>query len=228
MARSPDGPALIFDVDGVIIDSRELHHATWEEYVHRFGRRLPKDFQRKLFGKHNREIVRELFGPHLTMEEIDRHGAAKEALYRERARPLVKRLLVPGVEEFIARHAGLPMAVASNAERANVDFVLELSGLRRFIRVALDPGQVRRPKPDPEIYLLAAERLGVAPADCVIFEDSYSGVAAARAAGARVVGVQTTHAELPGVDLLIPDFRAPELEAWLGTQRSGYTGNRSL
>jgi HAD superfamily hydrolase (TIGR01509 family) len=191
MAPSPDALALIFDVDGVIIDSRELHHATWEEYVHRFGRRLPKDFQRKLFGKHNREIVRELFGPRLTLEEIDRHGAAKEALYRERARPLVKRLLVPGVEEFITRHAGLP-------------------------------------KPDPEIYLLAAERLGVAPADCVIFEDSYSGVAAARAAGARVVGVQTTHAELPGVDLLIPDFRAPELEAWLGTQRSGYTGNRSL
>jgi HAD superfamily hydrolase (TIGR01509 family) len=217
--------ALIFDVDGVIIDSRELHHAVWKEYVRRFGRVLPDDFQEKLFGKHNREIVRELFGPHLTLEELDRHGAAKEALYRERARPQVKRLLVPGIEEFMARHADLPMAVASNAERANVEFVLEHSGLGRFIRVALDPGQVRRPKPDPEIYLLAAQRLGAVPAGCVIFEDSYSGVAAARAAGARVVGVQTTHAELPGVDLLIPNFRAPELEAWLEGAGCGYTEN---
>lgn len=221
MASSAALLAFIFDVDGVLIDSRKLHQAAWEEYVEHFGRRLPGDFQQKLFGKHNREIVRELFGPQLTLEELDRHGAAKEALYRERARPWVKSLLVPGIEQFMARHAAVPMAVASNAERANVEFVLEHTGLGRFIRVALDPGQVRRPKPDPEIYLLAARRLGVAPAECVIFEDSHSGVTAARAAGARVVGVQTTHEELPGADLLIPDFRAPELEVWLAAQRSG-------
>lgn len=220
--------ALIFDVDGVLIDSNVLHTATWSEYLRRFGRELPEGFGKNIFGRHNRDIVRDLFGPGLTLEEIDHHGAAKEALYRERMKPVLQQHLVPGVAEFIARHADWPMAVASNAEAANVRLVLEHSGLSGFFRAALDGGQVLRPKPDPEIYQRAAELLGVAPAECVIFEDSYSGVAAARAAGARIVGVQTTHHELPGADLLIPDFRAPELGPWLEAQSSGYTGSRSL
>jgi len=220
--------ALIFDVDGVLIDSNVMHTATWSEYLRRYGRVLPEGFSKKIFGRHNREIVRDLFGPELALDEIDHHGAAKEALYRERMKPLLRRHLVPGVAEFIARHADWPMAVASNAEAANVHLVLEHSGLLSFFRAALDGGQVHRPKPDPEIYLRAAELLGVAPSECVIFEDSYSGVAAARAAGARIVGVQTTHQELPGADLLVPDFRAPELEPWLESQSSGYTGSSSL
>ena len=230
MARWPDSLALVFDVDGVIVDSNVLHTETWDQYVRRYGRTLPEGFGRNIFGRHNRDIVRDLFGPGLTPEEIDRHGAAKEALYRERMKPLLKEHLVPGVVEFIERHAGWPLAVASNAEAANVNLVLEHSGLRRFFRAALDASQVSRPKPDPEIYLRAAELLGVTPADCVIFEDSFSGVAAAHAAGARIVGLQTTHLDLPGADLLIRDFLAPELDAWLEAQRSGpgtgYTGKR--
>lgn len=226
MASSPEPLAFIFDVDGVIIDSRALHTATWDEYVRRFGRRLPEGFSLRLFGRHNRDIVRELFDPGLSLEEIDRHGAAKEALYRERLKPVLLEHLVPGVGEFIAAQAGRPMAVASNAERANVEAVLVPAGLRRFFRVVLDGSQVARPKPEPEIYLRAAERLGVAPSACVVFEDSYSGVEAARAAGARIVGVQTTHQHLPGADLLIRNFQAPELRLWLASQGSGYTGNR--
>lgn len=226
MVQLPHPLAFIFDVDGVIIDSRALHTATWDEYVRRFGRTLPEGFGSTIFGRHNRDIVRELFGPGLSLEEIDGHGAAKEAFYRERLKPVLMEHLVPGVAEFLRGQAGRPMAVASNAEWANVEAVLIPSGLLRFFRVVLDGSQVARPKPDPEIYLRAAELLGVAPYDCVVFEDSYSGVEAARAAGARIVGVQTTHERLPGANLLIRDFRAPELGLWLTAQESGYTRNK--
>jgi len=218
--------AFIFDVDGVIIDSKALHTATWEEYVRRFARTLPAGFGSQLFGRHNRDIVRDLFGPGLSLEEIDYHGAAKEALYRERLKPVLLQHLVPGVVEFLRGQAGRPMAVASNAERANVEAVLGPSGLGGLFRVVLGANEVARPKPHPEIYLRAAELLGVAPSACVVFEDSYAGVEAARAAGARIVGLQTTHERLPGADLLIQDFRAPELGLWLAAQESGYTGNQ--
>ncbi len=220
MTRRPDHPALIFDLDGVIIDSNAVHTETWREYLRRFGRELPEDFSSKNFGRHNRDIVRDLFGPELSAAEIEQHGAAKEALYRERVRPVLQERLVPGVAEFIEGHARWPLGVASNAERANVEFVLEHAGLRRYFRAVVDGHQVRHPKPDPEIYLRAAELLGAAPADCIIFEDSFSGVEAGRAAGARIVGVQTTHASLPGADLLIRDFRAPQLARWLKAQRA--------
>jgi len=220
MARWRNALALVFDVDGVIIDSNTLHTETWGEYLRRFGRELPEGFALRIFGRHNREIVRDLLGPGLSDAAIEHHGADKEALYRERARPVLRQRLVAGVAEFIERHAGWPMAVASNAEPANVAFVLEHAGLRQFFRAVLDGSQVRRPKPDPEIYLRTAQMLGVAPAQCVVFEDSHSGVAAARAAGARIVGVQTTHAELPGADLLIRDFLAPELEALIPELRN--------
>ncbi len=78
--------------------------------------------------------------------------------------------------------------------------------------------QVKKPKPDPEVYLRVAGELETEPRNCVVFEDSYSGVQAARAAGARVVGIRTTHGEIPDVDLSVDDFLSPELEAWLERQ----------
>jgi beta-phosphoglucomutase-like phosphatase (HAD superfamily) len=106
-------------------------------------------------------------------------------------------------------------AVATNAEPANVDFVLDRANLRHHFRAAIDGHQVTHPKPHPEIYLKAAQALGVPPANCVIFEDSMTGVQAGLAAGIRVVGITTTHHELPGVSLLIPNFLHPSLETWL-------------
>jgi HAD superfamily hydrolase (TIGR01509 family) len=129
--------------------------------------------------------------------------------------------LVPGVREFLQRHAGQPVGLATNAEPANVDFILDRGGLRAYFRVVVDGHQVQHPKPHPEIYLRAAGLLSVAPRNCIVFEDSFSGVEAARAAGARIVGVRTTHRELPGADLVIDDFRDPQLgqlEAWLRAQ----------
>lgn len=214
----PEIPALIFDLDGVIVHSNPLHLIAWAEYCRTQGMEASEASQRAMYGKRNDQIVRDLFGDHLTEAEVFAHGAAKEQLYREmlsRFDDLPGQTLVPGIQEFLARHQDAPCALATNAEPENVRFVLAECSLRPFFRVTVDGHQVKYPKPHPEIYLRAAELLGARPESCVVFEDSYAGVQAGLAAGMPVVGLTTTHPDLPGAALLIADFNDPELEVWL-------------
>ena len=215
------GMAMALDMDGVIVDSNPLHVAAWIEYNRRFGIETGKAVMERMYGRRNDEIVGDFFGPGLSAEEIAAHGAAKEKLYREMLEPKLEETLVPGVREFLRRHAAGPVALATNAEPTNVDFILDRSGLRAYFRAVVDGHQVRHAKPHPEIYLRAAQLLSVAPGNCIVFEDSFSGVAAAWAAGARIVGLRTTHLELPGAELSIDDFRSPQLAAWLRAQVPG-------
>jgi beta-phosphoglucomutase len=210
--------AMIFDMDGVIVDSNPLHTQAWRAYNLRFGIDAGEALAERMYGRRNDQIVPEFFGPGLSAAEIAAHGAAKEALYREMLEPVLSEALVPGVRELLERHNGEPLGLATNAEPANVDFILNKAGLRRYFRAIVDGDQVQHAKPHPEIYLRAAELLEVQPGNCIVFEDSFSGVEAARAAGARVVGIRTTHHELPGVNLAIDHFLSPELEPWLGAQ----------
>ena len=212
------GMAMILDMDGVIIDSNPLHVEAWKIYNLRFGLDVGTAVEDRMYGRRNDEIVREFFGERLSPEKVAAHGAAKEQLYRELASPGLAEAMVPGVREFLERHVGMPVGLATNAEPANVDFVVDGGGLRPYFRIVIDGHQVRDPKPHPEIYLLAARLLSVEPRNCVVFEDSCSGIQAARAAGARVVGVKTTHSELPDTDLAIDDFLSPELPPWLRAQ----------
>jgi beta-phosphoglucomutase len=207
--------ALILDMDGVIVDSNRWHRLSWAEYNRRHGFETDESMQQRMYGKRNDDIVRDFFGAHLSDAEVHEHGAAKERLYREMIRPALNESLVPGVREFLVRHRGEPIGMATNAEPENVGFLVEEAGLRPYFRVLVDGHQVTNPKPHPDIYLRAAELLVVTPGDCVVFEDSLPGIEAARAAGMAVVGLTTTHPVLPGVDLEIRDFTAPDLELWL-------------
>lgn len=207
--------ALILDMDGVIIDSNPVHREVWTLYNRRFGIETDEAMQQRMYGRRNDEIVRDFFGEHLTAEEIRTHGAAKEQLYRETIGPMVNEALVPGVREFLERHRTAPLGLASNAEPANVEFLLDAAGLRPYFRAVVDGHQVANPKPHPDIYLRAASLLGTDPRQCLVFEDSEAGITAARAAGMAVVGVRTTHRDLAGVDLAIDDFNSPALEPWL-------------
>jgi beta-phosphoglucomutase len=215
------GMAMVLDMDGVILNSNPLHTKAWTLYNRRHGIDAGETLAERMYGMRNDEIVRDFFGPHLSAAEIAAHGAAKERLYRELLEPEFEESLVPGVRDLLARHAGQPVGLATNAEPANVDFVLDKGGLRAYFRVIIDGHQVRYPKPDPEIYLLAARLLSVEPRNCIVFEDSFSGIQAARAAGTRIVGLRTTHPELPGADLAIDDFLSPALEPWLRAQTPG-------
>jgi beta-phosphoglucomutase family hydrolase len=214
------GLGLVFDLDGVIVDSNPVHEVSWREYLRCQGVQAPEGFEQRMYGRRNDDIVRDLFGADIGPAEIVRHGTAKEALYREMMRPVLREHLVPGVASFLERHRDVPMAVATNGERANADLVLESGGLRRYFRFVVDGGMVSRPKPDPEIYLRTAELLGLPPADCIVFEDSLAGVEAARAAGTRVVALTTTHDSFAGTALSIRDFLDAELELWLSSQKA--------
>jgi beta-phosphoglucomutase len=217
------GMALIFDMDGVILDSNPTHREAWRAYNLRFGIATDEAMQERMYGRRNDEIVRDFFGAGLSESEVIALGAGKEKLYREMMGSRLAESLVPGVTEILQDRNGTPVGLATNAETANVDFVLDNvyigeTPLRRCFTAVVDGQQVTRPKPYPDIYLRAAALLGADPRNCVVFEDSNTGVEAARAAGARVVGLRTTHKEFKNIDLTVDDFRSPELERWLEAQ----------
>jgi HAD superfamily hydrolase (TIGR01509 family) len=214
------GLAVIFDMDGVLIRSTELHTRAWESYLARHGIAADGVLE-KMLGKRNDQIVSLLFGEDLPAEAAAAHGAAKERLYRELMAPVLAEHIVEGAPAFIrALHARrTPLALATNAEPLNVDFVLDGAGLRSCFSALVDGHQVARPKPDPEVFLAAAARLRHDIRNCIIFEDSPGGMQAARAAGARVVGLLTTLEEAPLADLAIRDFLDPRLKPWLAAQK---------
>jgi len=213
--------ALIFDMDGVIVDSNPMHCESWVAFNRRHGLETTEAMLHRMYGKRNDQIIRDFFGEHLPEAEVLARGRAKEELYREMVAERLETMLVPGLREFLERYRHLPLAVASNAEPENVEFVLEKSGLRHYFRVVVDGHQVNRPKPFPDVYLRAAELLGVTPEECVVFEDSPSGASAAVAAKMTVIGLDTTYVNLHGAVLTIHNFHSGDLESWLqGQMRS--------
>jgi len=210
--------ALIFDMDGVIIDSNPLHRQAWAAFNRRYGLETTEAMQQSMYGKRNDQIVRDFYGEGIAAEEVDARGRAKERLYREMLAGRTEEVLVPGLRAFLERHRDLPMGVGSNAEPENVAFVLDSTGLRRYFRAVVDGHQVRHPKPHPEVYLRVAEVLGTEPAKCIVFEDSHSGAAAAVAAGMRVIGLSTTYGNLYGTVITIDNFLSRDLEIWLQAQ----------
>jgi beta-phosphoglucomutase len=216
MPPAPPGVAFLLDMDGVIVHSTPVHNEAWRQYLERHAMALDvASIEAVMLGKHNNDIVRAFFGERLDQAAVAAHGAEKEKLYRELMRPRLAELMVPGIAEFLERHRHVPMGLASNAEPANVEFILDAARLRPYFRAVLNGHQVSRPKPDPEIYCKLAQALGVEPRDCVVFEDSAIGVEAARRAGSRVVGIATTTAALDDTELTIRDFRDPALDSWL-------------
>jgi beta-phosphoglucomutase len=207
--------AMIFDMDGVLIDSMPLHVLAWERYLQKLGISV-EDLERRMHGKRNSELVRDLIDANLPEDVIFRHGADKEQLFRDMLlEQELSHAQIPGLIEFLERHRGEPMAIGSNAEPENIEFILERLGLRPYFPVTVNGMQVERPKPFPDIYLEVAKRLGVEPKNCIVFEDSPTGVEAGRAAGMRVVGVETTPTQFQGIELRIKDFLDPVLEPWL-------------
>lgn len=211
--------AFLFDMDGVLINSMPLHTKAWEIYLDGLGLKVV-DLEARMHGKRNPELVRELIGRDLADDMVFEHGAAKERLFRELMAKEIEAYRIAGLMDFLERYPDVPKAVGSNAERANIDFALDQFGLRGYFQVLVDGSEVDRPKPFPDIYELAAERLNVPARACIVFEDSPVGAAAGRAAGMRTVGVETIPTEFADVDLVIQDFHDQRLESWLKAQAS--------
>jgi beta-phosphoglucomutase len=210
--------ALLFDLDGVVIDSMPTHTLAWERYLEANGID-PANVEGRMHGKRNDDLVRDLFGAQIGEDAIFEHGAAKERLFREMIGAILEAKLVPGIREFLAEASKtVPLALGTNAEPANVDFILNGAGIRQYFRALVDGSQVARAKPAPDVYLRGAELLGVDPGNCIVFEDSPVGIQAVRSAGMRAVGLLTHASSLENVDLEVRDFVQPELESWLSAQ----------
>ena len=196
MSSTPTAPAwgAIFDWDGVIIDSRSHHEESWERLARELGRELPAGHFLKGFGRKNEFIIPEILGWTRDEGEIRTISLRKEALYRD---VVAERGLAPleGVSTWLERlrDAGVPCAIGSSTHRANIELSLELIGLAEFFAAIVTAEDVSRGKPDPEVFVTAARRIGRDPRDCVVFEDAHVGIAAARAGGMRVIAVATTH-----------------------------------
>jgi len=185
--------AVLWDMDGVLADTEPFHWQAWQRLSQEMGFPMSYDDFRRTFGWRNPELLQDLCGPGVSEAWLVATADRKEALYREAVRGHVASL--PGVLELLQalQAAGFLQAVASAGPRENVDLILADLGIRGYFGVVLSGHDVERGKPDPQVFLRAAERLGVAPSRCVVIEDAVLGVRAARGAGMACLAVASTH-----------------------------------
>jgi len=204
--------AVLWDMDGTLIDSEEFHWISWRDTLANEGIAITHDQFLSSFGQRNDSILPRWLGTAATPERIDRIANAKEELYRQ----LLRRdgiSPLPGVANWLHRlhKEGWLQAIASAAPRANIDAVLEALSATHIFQAIVSAEDVHRGKPDPEVYLTAAARVGIAPEWCIVVEDAVAGVEGARRAGMKSIGVSRDGKHLPAdvvvqsLDLLEPD-----------------------
>jgi HAD superfamily hydrolase (TIGR01509 family) len=210
MPSTPDAYLAIFDHDGVLVDSFESHQQAWFELERRANLGLTPEFIHATFGMTNPSIFRRLRGEAMTEEEIRRYSDLKEECYRDAARGRIH--LMDGVRAVLdaLTARGVKLAIGSSGPRANLELTVTECGLDgRFAAIA-SLEDITRGKPDPQIFLVAADKAGAEPACSVVFEDAPVGIQAAKAAGMYAVGLTTTHPaaalEEAGADEVVANF----------------------
>lgn len=206
--------AILFDMDGVLVDSNPSHRIALREFCSKYGFELSDDELRdRIYGRTNREWLTNLFGAR-DEHDLKNWAEEKEALYRKLYENDIRP--VAGLVAFLNHldEHQIDRAIGTSAPPANVEFTLRKTGLGKYFKVILDETFVSRGKPDPEIYLKSAAALGYEPNRCIVIEDSLSGIAAGKAAGTKVIGITTTHTpeELRMADMVIDDFTALTVE----------------
>lgn len=201
---SPTPRGVLWDLDGTLIDSSDLHYEAWAAILRELGRTLDRGQFARALGGRNDVILREQLEVSGSDEEIGRLGERKEQLYRELVRERGAPLL-PGAADWLdrLRHGGWLQALATSAPWPNIDATLEPLGLRDRFDAIVSADDVGRGKPDPLVFLTAAERLGVAHARCVVVEDAPAGLEGARRAGMASIGVLSPHHAHLEADLVV-------------------------
>jgi len=205
MTAAGTNKGVIFDLDGVLVDTGEFHKQSWNDLAEQEGFEHTDDFFYRTFGMQNYQIIPMLAGDDVSAAEIEHLSDWKE----ERFRDLIagKMKLLQGVQDLLdeLKAKGFLLAVGSSAPKANIDFILEQTKVREYFKAVVHCGDVSRGKPAPDTFLKAAEKLGLAPVCCVVVEDAVPGVAAARAAGMAVVAVTNSRSreELDQADIVV-------------------------
>jgi beta-phosphoglucomutase family hydrolase len=190
--------AVLWDMDGTLIDSAEYHWLTWRNTFAAEGHPLTHDEFASFFGQRNDTILRRFLGERVTAADIVRIGGAKEAAYRQMVRDRGIEPL-PGVRAWLERlyNDGWKQAVASSAPPANIETLIEVLDLGDVFQALASAEDVPHGKPAPDVFLYAASRLGVPPSRCIVVEDAPAGVEAGRRGGMRTIGIATLH---PGLE----------------------------
>jgi beta-phosphoglucomutase family hydrolase len=200
--------AAIFDMDGTLVHTEPLHLQSWTRALSELGIELDvEQYNLHISGRPSREITRDLFGftPELS-EDLSRRLTS---VFWEIAPGNVEPL--PGVRAFLTRIADIPKGVATSARRHSAARMLEELGLIDYFGAIVTADDIDRGKPEPDIFLVAAERLDIAPGQCVVFEDSIAGVAAAKAAGMYCAAITTSRVQFPEADMTFSEWDDPRL-----------------
>jgi beta-phosphoglucomutase len=201
--------ALLFDLDGTLVNNMMVHHRAWQKKLKELGLNYSLDRVKAEIHGVNLEILQNLFGDKYTLDEYKQIAWDKEAAYREIFAADFTANIVPGALDFIrqAHTVGIPMAIGTAGPKENAEFVVENLGIGHLMGHLVHSGMVSKGKPDPEVFQQGADALGVDLADCIIFEDSVTGAKAANNAGCPVVVLTTTHDAPEFAGLEVADFR---------------------
>ncbi|MBX2954938.1 MAG: HAD family phosphatase [Cyclobacteriaceae bacterium] len=200
--------AVIFDMDGVIVDTNPFHKETINQFCKKYGFQLTdEELRTKIYGRTNREWITNLFGT-ITEQQLEAYAFEKEQMFRDAYAAHIKP--VEGLILFLdmLKQNNIPRSIATSAPRANVDFVFKGTGIGKYFDIILDESMVTHGKPHPEIYIKSAQAFNLPNEQCIVIEDSLSGIQAGKAAGSKVIGITTTHTpeEMSDTDLVIDNF----------------------
>jgi beta-phosphoglucomutase len=181
--------AAIWDVDGTLVDTAASHFAAWQRLGDEVGKPYTREDFAHTFGWRNAEIIPLIFGKDLTPEQVQEYGERKETFYRADAAKGVE--LLPGVAAMLVnfKKYGWKQSTGSSAPHQNLDLILSVTGTLGFFEAVVGAEDTTKGKPDPQVFLVAAQKLGVDPANCVVLEDAPAGVEGAKRAGMKCIGV---------------------------------------
>lgn len=204
-----DTKAVIFDLDGTLLDNNSFHLKSWIEYLKNIGRNISEEeYNKNINGRTNKDVIEYIYQRKMSDEEILKYSLEKEALYRKVYQPFIKP--VTGLIEFleILKNKNIPMAIATSGIQPNIDFMFENVPIKKYFKEVVNSSHITKGKPDPEIYLKVALLLDISPKNCLVFEDAVVGIRSAKAAGMKVIAVATTQTkeELSIADMIVDDY----------------------
>ncbi len=212
----PEGrlKAVIWDMDGVIADTAPYHFKAWHEVFRKSDVNFTEEDFKRHFGQRNDTIIRSTLGQSISQGDLDNIANEKEANYRRLVAPNIEPL--PGAINLIKllNKNGVKMAIASSAPVENIQLIARGLGIDSYFQAIVWGREVMEGKPSPQGFLLAAQKLGIEPGNCIVIEDAVAGVAAAKSAGMKCLAVTTTHPKekLKEADLILDTLEEVDLD----------------
>ncbi|UCC19071.1 MAG: HAD family phosphatase [Promethearchaeota archaeon] len=199
---------VIFDMDGVLADTGPIHFKSWVKMATEIGVEFTKDIFKETFGQKSNTIIRKLVGPEVDNFLVEYWGDLKEQYYREMVK--VKLTPLPGVIRIIKelKKEGFKLALGSSGPPENVEMLLTSLEIKDYFDVIITAAEVKKGKPEPDVFLIAAKVLNIIPKNCLVIEDAPVGIEAAKRAGMISIALTTTHKkeELLEAQLIIKDL----------------------